>query len=120
MIRTVARFALAVLTVGLPAPAPAQVAISLGAGVVYGPMTVYGAYAPAVVAPYPLYRYGGAYPPAAVVPYPLYGYGGAGFVYPPPRSDGPLRCFLRDSLPTCSRCDRVIAAASALETVVRR
>jgi hypothetical protein len=88
MVRIVVRFALAGLAAGLPAFAPGQVVIGLGAGVAYGP----------VLAPVPVY---GPYAPVVIVPYPLYGYGGAGFVYPPPRTDG---------LPSCYRAGRCTLA----------
>jgi hypothetical protein len=85
MMRIAARIPLAGLLATIPALALAQVAIGLGAGVAYGP----------VLAPVPVY---GLYAPMVVVPYaPLYGYGGAGFLYPPPRSDG---------LPSCYRAGR--------------
>jgi hypothetical protein len=83
MFQLAARIALAGLAAALPAAAPAQVAIGLGAGAMYGPAPVYGLYAPVVV-----------------VPYPLYGYGG-GFIYPPPRTDG---------LPSCYRAGRCTLA----------
>ena len=51
-----------------------------------------------VLAPPPVY---GLYAPVVVVPYPLYGYGGAGFIYPPPRTDG---------LPSCYRAGRCTLA----------
>ena len=88
MLRIAARISLAGLVAALPAVAPAQIAIGLGAGVVYGPL----------LAPAPLY---GLYAPVVVVPYPLYGYGGAGFLYPPPRTDG---------LPSCYRAGRCTLA----------
>jgi hypothetical protein len=101
MFQIAVRMLLAGLFAALPVVASAQMAIGLGAGVVYGPvlapLPVYGPYAPVVVVPYPLYGYGGAgylYPP---LPYPLYGYGGAGYLYPPPRTDG---------LPSCYRAGR--------------
>lgn len=84
MFQIAARISLAGLCAALPAIAPAQMAIGLGAGAVYGP----------VVAPGRVY---GPYAPVVVVPYPLYGYGGAGYVYPPPRTDG---------LPSCYRAGR--------------
>jgi hypothetical protein len=80
MLQIAVRISLAGLSAALPAVASAQMAIGLGAGVVYGP----------VLAPAPLY---GLYAPVVVVPYPLYGYGGAGFIYPPPRSDGVPSCY---------------------------
>ena len=105
MMRIAARISLAGLFAVVPAIAPAQVAIGLGAGVAYGPVLapvpVYGLYGPVVVpypyAPVPAY---GLYGPV-VVPYPLYGYGGAGFLYPPPRTDG---------LPSCYRAGRCTLA----------
>ena len=98
MFQIAARISLAGLCVALPAIASAQMAIGLGAGAVYGPVLapapVYGPYAP-VYGPYaPVY---GLYAPVVVVPYPLYGYGGAGYLYPPPRTDG---------LPSCYRAGR--------------
>lgn len=84
MVPIIARLALAGLAAGLPAFAPGQVAIGLGAGVAYGP----------ILAPVP-------YAPVVIVPYALYGYGGAGFVYPPPRTDG---------LPSCYRAGRCTLA----------
>lgn len=77
---------LAVLAAASSAPARAQVAIGLGAGIVYGPLV-----------PAPVY---GLYAPIVVVPVPLYGYG-AGLLYPPPRTDG---------LPSCYRAGRCTAA----------
>ena len=89
MMRTGTRISLAGLLAAIPALALAQVAIGLGAGVAYGP----------VLAPVPVY---GLYAPMVVAPYaPLYGYGGAGFLYPPPRSDG---------LPSCYRAGRCTLA----------
>jgi len=88
MFQLAARISLAGLVAALPAVASAQMAIGLGAGVVYGP----------VFAPAPVY---GLYAPVVVVPYPLYGYGGAGFIYPPPRTDG---------LPSCYRAGRCTLA----------
>ena len=88
MMRIAARISLAGLVAALPAVAPAQVAIGLGAGVVYGP----------VLAPAPVY---GVYAPVVVVPYPFYGYGGAGALYSPPRTDG---------LPSCYRAGRCTLA----------
>jgi hypothetical protein len=89
MMHAAARISFAGLLAAMPAFALAQVAIGLGAGVVYGP----------VLAPVPVY---GLYAPVVVVPYvPLYGYGGAGFLYPPPRSDG---------LPSCYRAGRCTLA----------
>ena len=88
MLRSDVRISLAGLLAALPALAPAQVAIGLGAGVAYGPL----------LAPAPLY---GLYAPVVVVPYPLYGYGGAGALYPPPRTDG---------LPSCYRAGRCTLA----------
>jgi len=93
MVRSVARLAVARLAVAglaaaLPAFAPAQVVMGLGAGAAYGPLLApvpaYGLYAPVVGVPYPIYGYG-------------YGYGGAGFLYPPPRTD---------ALPSCYRAGR--------------
>jgi len=102
MFQIAARISLAGLCVALPAIAPAQMAIGLGAGAVYGPVVapglVYGPYAPVVVVPGPVY---GPYAPVVVVPYPLYGYGGAGYAYPPPRTDG---------LPSCYRAGRCTLA----------
>ena len=86
MIRTAARILLAGLFAALPAFAPAQVAIGLGAGVAYGPVLA------------PAY---GLYAPVGVVPYPPYGYGGAGVLYPPPRTD---------ALPSCYRAGRCTLA----------
>jgi hypothetical protein len=88
MIRILARLSLAGLLAAWPAFAPAQVVIGFGGGVAYGPL----------LAPVPLY---GLYGPVVVVPYPLYGYGGAGFLYPPPRTDG---------LPSCYRAGRCTLA----------
>jgi hypothetical protein len=88
MIRIAARISFAGLLAVVPALAPAQVAIGLGAGVAYGP----------VLAPVPVY---GLYAPVVVVPYPFYGYGAAGFLYPPPRTD---------SLPSCYRAGRCTLA----------
>ncbi len=88
MVQLAARISLAGLIAALPGVVPAQVAIGLGAGVMYGP----------VLAPPPVY---GLYAPVVVVPYPLYGYGGAGFIYPPPRTDG---------LPSCYRAGRCTLA----------
>jgi hypothetical protein len=88
MLRAAARISLAALLAAPSAAAPAQVAIGLGAGIVYGPL----------VLPAPVY---GLYAPIVVVPVPLYGYGGAGFLYPPPRTDG---------LPACYRAGRCTAA----------
>ncbi|HTO47771.1 MAG TPA: hypothetical protein VML91_09020 [Burkholderiales bacterium] len=88
MFQLAARISFVGLAAALPAVASAQMAIGLGAGVVYGP----------VLAPAPVY---GLYAPVVVVPYPLYGYGGAGFIYPPPRTDG---------LPSCYRAGRCTLA----------
>lgn len=86
MLRAVTGCSLAGLLAALPALAPAQVAIGLGAGVAYGlgPVPTYGAYAPVIVRPYP-----------------LYGYGAAGSVYPPPRTG---------DLPSCYRVGRCTLA----------
>jgi hypothetical protein len=90
MIRIAAKIPLVALFAALPAVASAQMAIGLGAGVVYGPVVapaaVYGLYAPVVVVPYPPYGYG---------------YGGAGYIYPPARTDG---------LPSCYRAGRCTLA----------
>jgi hypothetical protein len=86
MRRTAVSTAFAALLAASSGVASAQVAIGFGAGIVYGPVIapVYGLYAPIVV-----------------VPVPLYGYGGAGFLYPPPRTDG---------LPSCYRAGRCTLA----------
>jgi hypothetical protein len=86
MIRALAAFPLASLAAAWPGLAAAQVAIGVGGGIVYGP-----------VVPGPVY---GLYAPVVVVPVPLYGYG-AGFLYPPPRTDG---------LPSCYRAGRCTLA----------
>lgn len=85
--RTPAALVIAGLAAAWPGLAPAQVAIGIGGGIVYGP-----------VVPAPLY---GLYAPIVVVPVPLYGYGGAGLLYPPPRTDG---------LPSCYRAGRCTLA----------
>jgi len=88
MLRSDVRISLAGLLAALPALAPAQIAIGLGAGAVYGP----------VLAPVPAY---GLYAPVVVVPFRLYGHYGAGVLYPPPRTDG---------LPSCYRAGRCTLA----------
>jgi hypothetical protein len=88
MIRSTVTAGVAGLLAALPALAPAQVAIGLGGGIVYGPVLA------------PPFAYG-LYAPVVVVPSPFYGYGGAGFLYPPPRTDG---------LPACYRAGRCTLA----------
>jgi hypothetical protein len=88
MLRIVTTVFLAGLLAASPAVARAQIAIGFGGGIVYGPVLApaYGLYAPVIVVPYPLYGYG---------------YGGAGFIHPPPRTDG---------LPSCYRAGRCTLA----------